>query len=188
MKIVAFGHESGVGKDTAARFLIGFLRSTRKGLSVQKRSLASKLKAVAHDLYAWAGLKDEAHYEVDREARKQVLPALGKTPVQVWIDLSQAINERVYDATLPMYLLNNNGCGVAVITDLRTPQEANIIRKRGGLLFKVQRRPELRDVVLTDRNVDGLLDDYSSWDGVIVNESDMDHLYEEVVTKVVPLI
>jgi hypothetical protein len=165
MKIIGLGHYSRTGKDSLANYFVQFGRDL--GLHIAKKSFASKLKEIAHDLYGWAGLKNEAYYnQPNREhERDVVLPALGMTPVDIWVKLgTPAVREQVYDRTWIDYLLKtDHQLDVLVIPDVRFPNEVEAIREQGGLLIKVVRggygpRNTVADMALND---------YTGWDEII---------------------
>lgn len=179
MRIIGFGYETGVGKDTAGKFLITCLRTTKKGLNVQRRSLGSKIKDVAYQLYKWAGLQEELYYENNREARYKVLPLIDKTPVQIWIDVSNALTNGVFDRTWSMYLVHcANKCDIAVCCDVRRPEQVTAILESGGAVYKVVRDQPFAAV--KDRSVECQLDGFDGWTGVITNNSCLDDLYKQV--------
>lgn len=163
---VAFGHKKRVGKDTAARFLCSYLRMQLKGSNIQLHGYADKGKAVCHDLYAWAHLQSGQYYEDNPKEKEIILPALGKSPRQIWIDfMSTAIRNHVYDLTWVKYLMHNINCDVCIVKDLRFPVEADIIHEHGGYVFRIERDAAPNDSDLAD---DALLD-FQAWDQTIYN-------------------
>jgi hypothetical protein len=141
--IIGIGHYSRTGKDTFANGLIDALNDLDPGLRVGRRSFATKLKEVTSELYGWAGLRGEAYYnrpEHEHE-RDVVLPALGMTPVDIWVKFgTPAVREQVYDLTWVDYLLKtDHGLDVIVIPDVRFPNEVRAIQETGGHLIKIVR-------------------------------------------------
>jgi hypothetical protein len=110
---------------------------------VLKRSLAWKLKQICFELYGWAGVREPEFYETPEgaAAREQVLPVLGKTPVELWVDFgTKAVRDNVYDRTWLDYLFNtDHGCDVLIVPDIRFPNEADEVIARNGVLIKVVR-------------------------------------------------
>jgi hypothetical protein len=165
MFIIGLGHYSRVGKDSFANYLVQF--GYDFGFKIAKKSFASKLKAIAHDLYGWAGLQNEAYYNdpTHEHERDVVLPALGMTPVDIWVKLgTPAIREQVYDRTWIDYLLKtDHGLDILVIPDVRFPNEVEAIREQNGLLIKV-----VRDGYGPRNTVADLaLNDYTGWGATI---------------------
>lgn len=164
---IGLGHYRRVGKDSFANFLLQACRERDPGFSIGKRSFAYKLKQVCHELYGWAGLREPEFYEtLDGEKyREVVLPEIGKSPRQIWIDMgTKAIRRHVYEPTWLDYLLKGqHDLDVMVIPDVRFPNEAEAIRESGGVLIKIVRPgygpgPDVADQALLG---------YDGWDYVI---------------------
>ena len=176
MKIVAFGHKSRQGKDSAAKRLFAELKCLSPKLVVKRASFAGKLKAICFDLYAWAGLKPGPYYE-DAEhepERYEILPAIGKSPVQIWIEVGNKLRE-VYSNTWIDATLSAQSCDVLIISDLRFPNEAAAVQSLGGLCIKVIRpgHPGL------DSSSDNALNEFENWDYRFV-ANDLIELYSFV--------
>jgi len=174
MIILGLGHYSRVGKDTIANYLVECLSEYAPKMKVLKRSLAWKLKEITHELYGWAGLEGPQYYEDNGWAREVKLPALGMTPVEVWVAFgTKAVRENVYDRTWLDYLLKTDfGVDVLIVPDVRFPNEAEAIQAEGGKLVKVV-RPGFgpRDTV-----ADKALMGYTGWDYVAGAEGTMQSL------------
>lgn len=178
-KILAFGHQKRVGKDTAGRFIISHLKLTNKYKDVRKAGFADKLKEQCHQLFAWAGLKDRIYYDENPAKREEVLPAVGLTPRQIWIGHGMACRQ-YYDRIWIDYLLKGNKSDVLIVTDLRMPNEAEAIRELGGKVVKIK-RPEIPHT--SDAADDPLLN-YQGWDSEILNEGGMDVFHAKVITLI----
>ena len=118
-------------------------------------------------MYGWAGLREPEFYE-SREGeqyREVVLPKIGKSPRQIWIDMgTKAVRRHVYEPTWLDYLLKGqHNLDVMVIPDVRFPNEAEAIRKSGGVLIKVVRPGYGPGPDVADRALLG----YDGWDYVI---------------------
>jgi len=141
--IIGLGHYSRTGKDTFANALIDTLQEMAPKLRVGRKGFASKLKEITHDLYGWAGVQDEAYYNVpaNEHERDVKLPALDMTPIEVWVQFgTPAVREQVYDLTWVDYLLKtDHGLDVIVISDVRFPNEIKAIQDTGGHLIKIVR-------------------------------------------------
>lgn len=165
--IIGLGHYSRTGKDTFANALVDILNEMDPTLRVGRKSFASKLKEIAHDLYGWAGLQDEAYYNnpATEHERDVVLPALGMSPVEVWVKLgTSAVREQVYDFTWVDYLLKtDHRLDVIVIPDVRFPNEIDAIREAGGHLIKIVRDGYGPKMTVADL----ALIYYGGWDNVI---------------------
>lgn len=177
---LAFGHEKGVGKDTAARFLVSHLRTTRNGSNIQKKGFADKLKSMCYELYSWAGLMPGPWYEENSHRYKlkdEILPLLGKSPRKVWIEFGTSVGRAVYGSTWVEYLLRNAKCDILIVSDCRFPDEADMIKKRGGFVFKIERPGTVRSSDIAD---DALLG-YDGWTGIIQNDSELFDFNNKIV-------
>lgn len=172
MKIIGLGHYSRTGKTSFANYLLEALPT---GMAIQL-PFAWKLKQICYDLYAWAGMREPDFYETPEGAplRDIVLEPLGKTPVQIWVDLgTPAIREQVYDRTWIDYLLKTkHDAEVLVIPDVRFPNEVEAIRELGGTLIKVVRPGYGPRKTVADRALLG----FTGWDYVIGSSGDMEEL------------
>jgi hypothetical protein len=127
-------------------------------------------------------MRTAAYYESNPEDREKILPAIGKTPRQIQIDLgTPAIRQAVFEGTWVEYLMHTHKPDeVLIIPDVRFPNEVNAIRERGGFLFKIEnpRVPITHDVA------DDAISDYENWDYRIVNDGTIDDLR----TKLQPVV
>lgn len=152
MKIIGIGHYSRVGKDSFANYLLAALQGTAAGklkisdavmLKSGKLSLAWKLKQICYELYAWAGVQPPEHYETPEGAKERdiILPALGMTPVQLWVKFgTPAVREQVYDRTwIDFILKNDHGLDVLIVPDVRFPNETEAFKEAGATLIKIVR-------------------------------------------------
>ncbi len=183
MKLIAFGHEKRVGKDSASQFVSTHLRVEKGIRRVKKAGFADKLKDVCFQLYAWAGLRDKDFYEEpgNQHLKEVPLPALGfLTPRQIWIGFGNEVKEAVYRDTWLDYLLKSTQADWLIVSDMRFPNEADRIRELGGLVIKIVRL----DVPHTSDAADDPLLDYKHWSRVIVNDGSLANLYSKVVEVV----
>lgn len=177
MKVIGLGHYARVGKDEFANMLIGHCEKMDPLLRVRKASLARKLKEHCFELYAWAGLRDPEFYETEEGAalREVVLPEIGKSPRQIWIDYgTPAVREQVYEHTWIKYVLHSNSdVDVLVIPDVRFFNEVDIIRDHGpSHLIKVVRPGHAPGNNKPDRELLG----WGGWDNVIGHYGKLDEL------------
>lgn len=180
MKIIAFGHRKGVGKDTAAKFLITILRQvhTRKKVDIRFAGFADKIKQQCYELYGHLGMMPGLWYEEPENLRLKdvILPLLGKSPRQVWISYGNSVSE-IYPRTWSTYLFQHHStCDYLIIKDLRRPIEADHILELGGNLVCITRSSSPK---VTD-NCDDLLERYAKWNWLIENEGTLNTLYQDV--------
>lgn len=179
-KLIGFGHRSRVGKDTASKFLNTILRSQYKINSVHV-SFAFKLKDVCHQLFGWAGHKPPIHYENFPEDRTKILPAIGKTPLELWIEVGNKLRD-VYDNVWVDFCLQGQPltADVVIISDVRFPNEISRIYELGGVCFKVTRDA----APILESKSDAALDDWTNWTGHIQNngtQADLHRIVQELV-------
>lgn len=140
---IGLGHYKRTGKDTFADYLIQELANRRAGVSVTKLSLAWKLKQICHELYAWAGHRTPEYYESKEgaEFREVKLPAVGKSPRELWIDFgTKAVRDHVYARTwLDFVVKSDHVHNVVIVPDVRFPNEFDEFHKAGAILIKVIR-------------------------------------------------
>lgn len=174
--IVGFGHRRYVGKDSAANFAVSYMRQQTRGKLVLKTGFASKFKAMCHDLYGWAGLQDEEYYEAHPELKDVVIPALGKSPRNVWIEFGTTVGRAIYDNTWVMYPIMMQ-CDYLFIKDVRFPNEADEILNRGGYVVRVDNpRVEKFDDV-----ADSGLVNYTRWSATLLNDGDLALLNQRTI-------
>jgi hypothetical protein len=177
MKIIAFGYKKRAGKDTSAKFLDSFLRVERPGLKVKKVSFASKLKDISWQLFGWAGLQPGIFYETEAgiKIKEVVLPKIGKSPRQIWIEVGNKMREVYQDVWIDQ-ALQGVTADVLIITDLRFTNEANKIRALGGLISKIIREglPQGTDPAEID------LDDWADWDFIVLNDGTLTNLHDKI--------
>lgn len=180
MKVVAFGHKKRVGKDTCAKFLTSLIRTKTNIKHVKTVSFAGPLKETAYSLYSWAGLREADFYELEanEHLREAVLPAIGKTPRQIWIELGNKCRE-IYERTWLDALFKNpqNQCDVMIVKDLRFLNEAlELVNEYQATLAKVN-RPGMP--IGTDKaEID--LNDFNGWNFELENDSNMENLFKQV--------
>jgi hypothetical protein len=167
MKIIGLGHYSRTGKDTLANAMIEWFGQFSPGVKVIKLSFGWKVKQTTHELYAWAGLREPEFYETPEGAklRDVVLPLLGMTPVDIWVKFgTDAVRNQVYENTWIDYVTKNeHKADVAIVPDVRFPNEVAAMRAAGAKLVKVVRPGFGPKKTKADRALLG----YTGWDYVV---------------------
>ncbi len=178
MKIIGLGHRSGHGKDTAAKFLDTHLRATCPKLKVRRISFADELKAVTYRLYKWTGIQPPIAYENNRALRSVPIEALGGiTIVDLWVLVGEKMRQ-VYDKTwLHWVTKTDHSIEVAIIADVRHPNEADEIVDTGNMLYRIWNpRIPNRELDPNAKTIDHMLEGYSRWSGEILNDGDLKNL------------
>jgi len=179
MNIIAFGHQSRVGKDTACRAI---LRRVGKAYTVVGTSFATPLKAICYTLFRSYGLRPGPYYETGEGRRMRDVPlaGVGKTPVDIWIAVGRylrAIHPNVWvDALLLSLDRLAPQPDLVVISDLRFPNEAAAIRARGGWCVRVT-RPDAPPPKASDNEFPP---DFP-WDAVVMNTGTVEDLEQTAI-------
>lgn len=177
--IIAIGHESGVGKDTATSLLIDFLRTQNmKGLSIVREGFADRVYDVAYSLYGWAGFKQRQHYIHSPQDKEIVLPLLGKCPRQILIDIAEKLRE-VDPCCWMNACLQGNTAHLKIVPDLRKVKEFEHCEQHGiyRLRLRIPGRP--RSTWTSDRDLYPISDD--RWSRTIDNSGTIKELNEKVI-------
>lgn len=176
MNVIGLGHYSRTGKDSLANYFLAELAILTRDMVAKKMPFAWKLKQIAYELYAWDGLKEPEFYETAAGAtyRDIPLPTIGKSPVQIWIDLgTPAVRDQVYDRTWIDYVLkSDHQADVLLIPDVRFENEIDAVRSMGGITIKVVRPGYGPRKSKADRALLG----YTGWDYVIGRSGEMSEL------------
>lgn len=171
--IIGFGHRSGVGKDTSAKFLDTHFRCKVPKVRTKKISFADKLKDITYQLYAWTGIKRPIHYENKREDRNLIIEPLGMTIVDLWVLVGEKLRE-VYPKTWLDYTIKHqHNADVLIIPDVRHPNEAAAILESGGYVCKITNpRVEVRQ----GHSIDDMLEDFDDWSFEFLNDGSIEKL------------
>lgn len=183
MKILAFGHRQDVGKDTVCDMIIKQVHNINPRLKVLKAGFADKVKDIAYQLYSWAGLKPGDYYDtLDGRYYKNVkLPALGKSPREIYIGIGNGLRASVHKETWIDYLYKNHTiCDVLLIKDLRFFNEIDATLAAKGFVFRIDNN---RVEKVTD-GADEPLEHCKEWTEIIGNHG----LKEELNLKVTNII
>lgn len=176
MQVIGLGHYSRTGKDSLANRIVDGCQ--KRGLKAAKMPFAWKLKQIAHDLYAWDGLREPEFYDTPEgeKFRDIVLPTIGKTPVQLWVDIgTPAFRDQVYkDTWIDFVLRGDHGVDVLIIPDTRFVNECDAVREAGGLIAKVVRPGFGPRPTVADRALVG----WGGWDYVVGGSGKMEELGE----------
>lgn len=169
--IIGFGHQSRVGKDTCAQAVIRMIEAETDLFAI-KGAFADLLKHQAHCLWGHLGLQPARFYEeaCNERLRYEPLPKIGKSPVDLWIELGQEVRG-IYSPTWAEACLSRARPGaVLVISDIRFDNEGDAIREMGGFCIKVTRDGQ------TVRGSDRMIREDFPWDAVIVNDGSIEDL------------
>ena len=182
--IIGIGCCSNAGKDTLADFIVDILSKFPIRRKISKKSFAFLGKDLCFQIFGIYGLKTRQHYDLTetRAERDQIIPLLGKTPVQIWVTVGNTIRQ-IYpyywiDALFKeaeSLLYKESGVEkYLIIPDVRFLNEAQAIRNRQGFLIKVESD---RAIVKSESDQD-IPSDFC-WDEIVRNYSTKDALRKE---------
>lgn len=170
--IIGLGHQKRTGKDTLCEALLYAYRMADQDAS--RVAFGDSLKNVCRLLYGWAGLHNGYYYNLPEceHEREIVLPAIGKTPRQIWIEVGNKLRDVYAETWIQHALRSDHLSEVLIIPDVRYPNEAQAIKKAGGVLVKVDRPglPEPTDVA------DTALSGFDGWDFQFQNTGTLEDL------------
>lgn len=150
--IIGVGHRARQGKDSAARAMISLMPK-----DVMRFAFADDLYAVARVVHGM------------REKDPALLQRLGT-------EVYRAVDDEVWVRSV-YYKIKEANPPIAIITDVRFPNEANFVRQLGGITLRVQRVKEdgVTAFVAPDRNPkhasEIALNPDHWWDDTITNVS-----------------
>lgn len=181
MKVVAFGQQSRVGKDTAAQMLVSMMRlSNRYPRGVVKAGFAASLKHGAWLLWRQHGLMEAEFYDQqdNQYLRTKALPVIDRTPVELWIAFGQAVRG-IWADTWVEAVLDRKDVDAVVISDLRFANEGERVKLMGGWRVKVERPG------VTVRH--GSDNEQLEFDEVIINDGSLRDLHDKIRAMAVRL-
>lgn len=178
MIVVAFGHKSRVGKDTASKFLVNTLRQTVRDKYINHSSFASHLKVAAQYIFKPYGIKSQSHYDSNPSDRRNTVPELNISPVDLWIKVGMFVRSIHPDAWVRLLLETHKKDDILIISDLRFQNEIECIRKLAtySIICKINNN----NAPVYDSPADTALDGYTGWDTIIENNGTMEQFYESV--------
>jgi hypothetical protein len=183
MRIIAFGHRRRTGKNLCASIMRNYLKSKEdlKLCNIVSDSIAFDVKDTLFRLFAWAGVKSPAFYEVYPERKSDYLEPLGMTVRELMIEFATKLmrkslcNEVWINSFMHRITLTNPD--ILIVTDLRFLNEVEKLSKTGATTFvKVTRSSEQ----MFDDDADSELKDWDGWDEVVTNEGTIEQLVSKV--------
>ena len=169
------------GKTTVANYLLA------KGwYSV---AFAAPIKRMVVQLLNEIGLSEDNALRLVNTDKEEIIPALRTTArhlmqtlgteygrqcvhPEVWLMCWERTAQQKLDAGIPV-----------VVDDIRFPNEAALVRRLGGQLWRIERPGTLRS---TEHASEGSLDDYPLFDRRLINDGSLLDLHERVQQIVTP--
>lgn len=168
MIIIGFGHQSGVGKDEAARFLKTAIGADK----VAVRGFATTLKEAAGLVF---NLSEEQMYGTLKEVEDS---RYSVSPRHILQKFGNDLRELFWDSVWIDALVNKipelekQGYEYLFVTDVRYPNEAEALKKMGATLIKIERNSR-KLPGNPNHSSETAMNDYSSWDYVINNDASL---------------
>jgi hypothetical protein len=188
VSIIGLGHKKGSGKDATADILEQ--NAKQNGLHVVRMAFAYMLKAVVGILF---GLESEQL--TTQEGKATVDEFWNVTPRQMlqWVGTDcfrNVLHPKIWITVLLRRLVAALEPGqdtLVLVTDVRFPDEADAIRKWGGVVWRID-RPSVLEAEAEAKKAgnpphvsETALDNYESWDAFIVNDGTLDDLRTAVL-------
>ncbi|MBO0357692.1 hypothetical protein J0X19_07025 [Hymenobacter sp. BT186] len=174
IQLIGLSGRRGSGKDTVAR-LIQQLQPERQW---HIRSVGEPIKAVCAAL---AG-EDVAPY-FSQEGKTELLPIFGRTRGEMLQQVGLALRQWEPDIWVQAFFSQLPPEQFIVIADVRFPNEADLIRSRGGLMLRVEGDPlqQRGDGTRDDTHPsETALDDYPHFAATIQNSGSIEELERQV--------
>lgn len=169
--LIGFGHRKRSGKDTAGTFLL-----VEHGY--QRVAFADPLKQAAMTIF---GFTEQQCYGTEQD-KETVDPRWGFSPRYAMQKLGEEMRNIfgkevwVKSAEAKAHQFMSKKLGV-VITDVRYPNEAEMIRRNGGIVVRID-RPDLGP--LTDMHPSETSMEGFEYDEVILNDGTIQDLYGKI--------
>ncbi len=179
--ILALGHKKFVGKDTISRIILNEFSEYDPRLL----SFAYPLKKITYDLFEWCGVERPEYYETLPGDKTKYLPELKKTVRELWIDVGLYGRSLHTDCWARPVVEIAKKTPFAVVTDLRFPNEARLLKEAGAKCIRIL-RPQIKN---TDDAADCALDGFTDWDITFVNNTvSLKSLERKVKKELIPYI
>lgn len=178
LKIIGLGHQKFVGKDTCfnyfSKYINQFDRERDTRYYVGRVGFADVLKDVCKLMYP--SMLQRWQYDEQPSRKNDLVPGLMLTVRDIWIQVGNKMREIDENVWIRAAIgqAREKGYSHAIITDVRYPNEADILKNEGALLFKVVNNR----VAHTNDVADNALMAFTQWDEVIENHGSKQELEE----------
>ena len=191
--IIGISGKAGSGKDTAAKMLEvlyanpdisyeDFANKRYKNFAdIQIVHFADTLKETAQVLFRIGEWETNT-----QEGKKTTINWIGKTVRELLQGIGQGLRDAI-DPNLWVKILfaNTEGWSNYIIADVRYPNEVYAIKKRNGILLRIDRK----GAGAGNHSSETALDNYKEWDVHIENNGSIEDLFEamRIFTKNYPI-
>ena len=178
MKLIAISGKINSGKDFLAEKIFAYL--TSKKIKYEHLKFAGGLKPVA-SILTGGDLEDQ----YSDEGKERMIDELGMTNGTLQQVLGTILREKLHPNIwiFPvLHFVRDNPDTVCVISDCRFQNEANLVKKNGGVIIRLNRKN--RNIGKRDPNhiSETDLDLYEDFDLVIDNDDTVEEMIEKAFT------
>lgn len=180
--IIGISGKAGSGKDTAAKMLevlyanpdISYEdfanRRYKNFADIQIVHFADALKETAQVLFRLGEWETNT-----QEGKKTIINWIGKTVRELLQGIGQGLRDAIdFDLWVKILFANTEGWSNYIIADVRYPNEVYAIKKRNGILIRIDRK----GAGAGNHSSETALDDYKEWDVHIENNDSIEDLFE----------
>lgn len=170
------------GKTTVANYL--------NGMGYRRLPFAAPIKLMLRPFLTQLGYGDRTDHFLEGEGKEDLIPELRLTPRQLMQTLGTewgrtCVHPQVWTMCWERMAASNLERGIdVVVDDVRFPNEAAMVRRLGGEMWRVERSNTERQ---TAHASEGGLDEYPLFDRRIVNTGSLLDLHARVREIVAPL-
>lgn len=170
------------GKTTVANYL--------NGMGYRRLPFAAPIKSMLRPFLTQLGYGDRLDDYLEGEGKEELIPELRLTPRQLMQTLGTewgrtCIHPQVWTMCWERMAASNLERGIdVVVDDVRFPNEAAMVRRLGGEMWRVERSNTERQ---TAHASEGGLDEYPLFDRRLVNDGSLLELHNRVRQIVAPL-
>lgn len=172
--LIGLSGKRGSGKDTFARLL----QQLQPERSWHIRSFGDSIKSVCAALAS-----EEVAPYYTQHGKAQLLPAFGRTRGEMLQQVGQALRAWEAQVWISAFVARIEGLQFVLVPDVRFPEEADLIRSRGGIMLRLEGDPlrQRGDGTRDDSHPsETSLDDYPHFAEVIYNSGSRQELEQQV--------
>ena len=180
--IIGISGKAGSGKDTAAKMLEvlyanpdisyeDFANRRYKNVAdILIVHFADALKETAQVLFRLGEWETNT-----QEGKKTTINWIGKTVRELLQGIGQGLRDAIdFDLWVKILFANTKGWSNYIIADVRYPNELEAIKKRNGILLRIDRK----GAGAGNHSSETALDNYKEWDVHIENNGSIEDLFE----------